>query len=197
METLSLEWFLSNTLQAFLISLGLFLFAAASAYLSSFWGAPWVISSMDTINQMLTLANLKAEETLYDLGAGDGRIVIQAAKNFGAKAIGIEIDPVRCLMANFFIWNKNLRHLTKIRWGNIFSAHLADADVVTLYLTRETNLKLRAYLEKSLAPGTRVVSNAFTIPGWTPTKIDNRNLIFMYTIGKTDDSTITEFVEYR
>ena len=197
MDVLSLDWLLSTTQQAFLISLGLFLFIAASTYLSSFWGAPWVISSKETINQMLSMAELKEGETLYDLGAGDGRILIQAAQNYSANAVGVEIDPIRCILAKIFIRQKNLNKLAKMRWGNIFSTKLENADVITLYLTRDTNLNLREHFEKNAAPGTRIVSNAFTIPGWTPAKIDNRNLIFMYIVGKTQDTTITEFIEHN
>jgi len=194
---LTLEWFISTLQQSFIISLGLFLFFSASMFLSAFWGAPWVISNSITVQNMLELAELKSGETLYDLGSGDGRILIQAAQKFNAQSTGIEIDPLRVLASRFFIWQKGLRKSAKVRWANIFSADIAEADVVTLYLTREPNRKIRHHLEKTLAPGTRVVSNAFTIPGWTPTKIDNRNLLFMYIIGKTDESTLTQFVEYN
>lgn len=193
---LTLEWFRATMQQACLISLGIFLFLAASIYLSSFWGAPWVITSRETVRKMLKLAEVQEGEVVYDLGAGDGRIIIMAAQEFKAKAIGIEIDPIRWLLAKISIWRRQLNHTVKIRWGNFFTEDLHDADVVTLYLTRETNLKLSEHLENNLTPGTRIVSNAFTIPGWTPAKIDNRNLLFMYIIGQTGESTQTRFVEY-
>ena len=194
---LTLDWFIATFQQSLLIGLGLFLFFAASTFLSSLWGAPWVITNSTTVQRMLELAELKEGETVYDLGCGDGRMLIQAAQKFGARAIGLEIDPLRVWLSRYFIWLKGLRKSASVRWENIFSADFSDADVVTLYLTRETNRKIRNHLEKTLSPGTRVVSNAFTIPGWTPSKIDNRNLLFMYIIGKTDESTLTQFVEYN
>lgn len=145
---------------------------------------------------MLELADLKEDELLYDLGSGDGRVLISAAQEFGAQAVGIEIDPLRCIAAKFFIWQKGQSRDAKVQWGNIYSYDISDADVVTLYLTRETNRKLRIHLETQLSEGTRVISNAFTIPGWTPTKIDNRNLLFMYIVGNTGESIITDFVKY-
>lgn len=174
--------------------LGLFIFFAASIFISSFWGAPWIISSKNTIRKMLSIGDLAPGETVVDLGSGDGRILIVAATEFGAKGIGIEIDPLRCLISNLFIVRRGLTKKIKIRWGNIFTADFSDADLVTLYLTRETNQRLRDSSLDKLNPGTRVVSNGFTIPGWKASKIDNQNLIFMYVIGQTGDEILTEFI---
>lgn len=176
------------------VTSGLFLFSTAGIYLSGRWGAPWVITPELTIDRMLDLAELKEGEMLVDLGAGDGRILIAAAKKYGIAGRGVEIDPVRWLLAKLFIWCKGVRGLVKMEWGNLYEADLSDADVVMLHLTRETNLKLKNLLEKQLRTGARVVSYAFPIPGWTPTLIDNIKLIFVYEIGKTGDNTVTQFV---
>lgn len=191
---ISVEWYISYETQAVLVVLGLFLFFAASIFISSFWGAPWIISSKNTIRKMLSIGDLAPGETVVDLGSGDGRILIVAATEFGAKGIGIEIDPLRCLISNLFIVRRGLTKKINIRWGNIFTADFSDVDLVTLYLTRETNQRLRDSSLDKLNPGTRVVSNGFTIPGWKATKIDNQNLIFMYVIGQTGDEILTEFI---
>jgi len=190
----NLSSYISYATQAVLVVLGLYIFFAATIFISSFWGAPWVISSKKAIHQMLKLADIQSGETILDLGAGDGRVLITAIQDFGATGIGVEIDPIRCLLANYFLYRRGLSKSGKVIWGDIFAKPLPQADVITLFLTRETNLRLVRIFEKTLIPGTRIVSNGFTIPGWTASKIDNQNLIFLYVIGETDLSTITEFV---
>ncbi|MCB2179995.1 class I SAM-dependent methyltransferase [bacterium] len=177
-----------------LVVVGLFIFFAITIFISSFWGAPWVISSRYTIARMLKIANVQPGETVIDLGSGDGRVLIVAIQDFQAKGIGVEIDPLRWMVSKIFLARRGLSKSAKVIWGNLFTADITQADVVTLYLTRETNLRLKPYLEGSLKPGTRVVSNGFTIPGWTAIKIDNQNLIFLYEIGRTGENTITEFI---
>lgn len=180
--------------QSVLVVVGLFIFFAATIFVSSFWGAPWVISSKDTIYHMLRLANLQPGETVVDLGSGDGRVIIAAIQDFQAKGIGVEIDPLRWLLSKIFLSRRGLSKSAKMIWGNIFKTDISQADVVTLYLTRETNMRLKPLFEQSLKPGTRIISNGFTIPGWKPVKIDNQNLIFLYIVGQTNEDTITEFV---
>lgn len=191
---INLPGYINYATQAVLVVFGLFIFFAITIFLSSFWGAPWVISSRKAIRQMLNIADLQPGETLIDLGSGDGRVLISAAQDYKANAIGIEIDPLRWLISNVFIWRRGLSKSAKVVWGDIFRADFSQADVITLYLTRETNLKLKPLFEQTLRPGTRIVSNGFTIPGWKASRIDNQNLIFVYIIGKTEETTITEFI---
>jgi precorrin-6B methylase 2 len=138
---------------------------------------------------MLRLAGLQPGQTLIDLGAGDGRIVIRAARRYGARAIGIEIDPIRCLIANALIWLLRLRTQAQVRHGNVFRSDLSGADVVTLYLLQGTNERIQPYLSEQLRPGTRVVTHAFPFPGWTPVAIDEQRRLFVYEIGKTGPET--------
>jgi hypothetical protein len=176
------------------ISLGLFLFSVISLYLPSRWGAPWVITPLRVIRRMLDLSNLKSGERIVDLGAGDGRILISAARDYDAGGFGVEIDPLRTLLANFFIWTKRVHRKVKVQWRDLFETDLHDIDVITVYLTRDTNRRLRSYLEDHCDPGTRIVSYAFPIPGWSPIIIDDTNLIFVYEVGRTGDEVIVNFV---
>lgn len=189
-----LTGYMEYAAQSVVVVVGLFIFFAATIFISSFWGAPWVISSRYAIRRMLKIANLQPGETVIDLGAGDGRVIIVAIQDFQAKGIGVEIDPFRWMASKIFLSRRGLSKSAKMIWGNIFKADISQADVITLYLTRETNLRLKPIFEQSLKPGTRIVSNGFTIPGWKAAKIDNQNLIFLYVFGKTDEDTVTEFI---
>jgi SAM-dependent methyltransferase len=194
MPEFTMDWYISYAVQVVLVVLGIFFIGIASMFLSKRWGAPWVISDEEAINRMLELANLKEGDIVVDLGAGDGRVLIQAVKNHAVTAVGYEIDPIRYVLARFFIWRRGLSKRAKVLWKDVFQADFSEADAVVMYLTREANVQLRPIFEGQLKPGTLVVSNAFPIPGWTPLKIDNINLIFVYEVGRTDDSVITEFV---
>jgi hypothetical protein len=108
--------------------------------------------------------------------------------------LGIEIDPLRVLLARWFVWRRGLSKRIKVVWGDIFKSDISSADAVVMYMTRESNTRLRPIFEAQLKPGTRVVCNAFPVPGWVPAAIDNINLIFVYEVGRTGDEVITEFV---
>jgi precorrin-6B methylase 2 len=142
---------------------------------------------------MLSLAALQPGEMLVDLGAGDGRIVMAAARAFGAKAVGVEIDPVRCAIANGLIRLAGLRGKARVVWANMYGYDCSDADVVTVYLLQGTNQKLKAQLGR-LRSGARVVSHTFSVEGWVPSIIDERNGIFVYEVGRTGDGVETRFV---
>jgi hypothetical protein len=162
-------------------------------YLPVFWGAPWVPISLRVANKMLVMADVKPGQTVVDLGAGDGRLVVLAARKFKARAIGVEIDPLRWLVANFSILVLGLRGKAEVRWGNMHRFTVAGADVVTLYLLQGTNQVLKDNLEKSLHPGAKVVSHMFSMSGWTPIALDDRNGIFVYEIGNTEGEVNTKF----
>jgi predicted RNA methylase len=102
---------------------------------------------------------------VYDLGCGDGRTIVTAARRYGARAVGIEIDPLRYLWCQALITVLGLRGRVRIVYGNFFKQDLSDASVVTCYLLQDTNNKLEGKLKRELRPGTRVVSNTFTFSG--------------------------------
>ncbi len=130
--------------------------------------APFVPSPSPVVERMLELAKPKAGEKLYDLGSGDGRVVIAAAQNYDVKAVGIEISSRLVKQSNEEIKRLGLAEKASIQHGDVFEADLKDADVVILYLLRDSNNSLRPKLEKSLRPGTRVISHDYEIEGWKP-----------------------------
>ena len=170
------------------IVLGVLLFACAWIYLPLLWGALWLPTPLRTVKRMLRLANVQPGQTVVDLGAGDGRIVIAAARWFRAQAIGVEIDPLRCLIANALIRLLGLRDRARVVHGDLFEFDLASADVVTLYLWPRTNQRLRARLLEQLRPGTKVVSYKFAFYGWTPIPPGDRGHrdILVYEIGRSE-----------
>jgi predicted RNA methylase len=135
--------------------------------------APFVPSPVLVIQHMLKLADLKAGEVLFDLGAGDGRTVIMAAKRFGARAVGVELREDLAKKALSTISTNGLGDRVTIVNGDMFTVNLRPADVVFLYLTTSANEKIKPKLETELKKGVRVVSNDYEIVGWKPVKVDN------------------------
>jgi predicted RNA methylase len=135
--------------------------------------APFVPSPVQVIQHMLKLAELRAGEVLFDLGAGDGRAVIMAAKTFGARAVGVELREDLAKKALSTIHDNSLTDRVTIVNGDMFTVNLTSADVVFLYLTTSANEKIRPKLETELKKGVRVVSHDYEIVGWKPVKVDN------------------------
>lgn len=135
--------------------------------------APFVPSPIPLIQRMLQLAELKPGEVLFDLGAGDGRAVIMAAKTFGARAVGVELREDLAKKALSTIHDSGLADRVTIVSGDMFSVNLTSADVVFLYLTTSANEKIRPKLENELKQGVRVVSHDYEIVGWKPVKVEN------------------------
>lgn len=134
--------------------------------------APYVSSPQPIVVRMLEVSGLKPGETLFDLGCGDGRIVATAAKEFGAKAVGVELSPTLAKRAREAVESLGLQQQVKIIEGDMMGVDLSGADVVALYLLTEANEQLRPKLEKELKPGARVVSLEFRIKGWKPARVE-------------------------
>lgn len=162
----------------FLVLVSILLFIAWSQV----FGAPWIPSSRKSVKKMMQLAQIKPGDVLYDLGSGDGRIIIEAARRYKAVARGIEIDPLRYILSKIKIYFLDLKDNTSIRLGNFFSENLRDADIVVVYLLQETNNKLIKKLKNELMPGTRVISNTFKFYGLKPVASDEKNRIYLYRI---------------
>jgi predicted RNA methylase len=135
--------------------------------------APFVPSPFQVIQHMLEMSDLRAGEILFDLGAGDGRTVIMAAKSFGARAVGVELREDLAKKALSTIHENGLGDRVTIVNGDMFSVNLTSADVVFLYLTTSANEKIRPKLEHDLRKGVRVVSHDYEIVGWKPAKVEN------------------------
>ena len=122
---------------------------------------------------MLILAELKPREVFFDLGAGDGRAVMMAAKDFGARAVGVELREDLVKKALGSVYEQGLQDRVTIVNGDMFSVDLSSADVVFLYLTTSANEKIKPKLETELKSGVRIVSHDYEIVGWKPVKVDN------------------------
>jgi predicted RNA methylase len=133
---------------------------------------------------MLAMAEVAPDDLVYDLGCGDGRTIVAAARRFGARAVGIEIDPLRYLWCQALITVLGLRDRVQVVYGDFFAQDLRDADVVTCYLLQATNEKLVSKLKQELHPGARVVSNSFTFPGLRLMSQDNHNHLYVYSMGR-------------
>jgi SAM-dependent methyltransferase len=136
---------------------------------------PFVPTSQALVLEMLKLADVTAADTVYDLGCGDGRIVITAAKEFGAHAVGVDINPERIEEARANAEHAGVTEKVKFIQRDLFKAEIRPATVVTLYLLPSVNLKLRPRLLSELKPGTRVVSHSFDMGDWKPDKSMNVN----------------------
>ena len=138
----------------------------------------------DVVERMLQVAKVGPGDILYDLGSGDGRIPITAAKKFGIRAVGIDIDPERIAEANANAKKAGVAKLVTFRQQDLFKADFKDATVVTLYLLPELNEKLRPRLWAELKPGTRIVSHQFDMGNWKPErKIDlGGRIIYFWTV---------------
>jgi len=144
------------------------------------YGLPWVPSPRRKIRKALKMANLQEGETFYDLGAGDGRALILAAKEFGANAVGIEISPLHCLYAWISALLNGVGHKVRIRCRNFYRVSLADADVVFVYFTSSPIQKMEKKLREELHEGARVAAVSFDFLRWQPDSFDRRELIFVY-----------------
>jgi SAM-dependent methyltransferase len=131
---------------------------------------PYVPTTEEAVTAMLKLAGIKKSDVVYDLGCGDGRIVIAAAKQYGARGVGIDINPVRIAEAKDNAKKAGVENLVRFEENDLFEADFHEATVVTLFLLPNINLKLRPKLLKELKPGTRIVSNTFDMGDWKADK---------------------------
>jgi len=147
-------------------------------------GAGWEPTPLATVRRMLDMAGVKPEDTVYDLGSGDGRIIITAAREYGANSVGIEADPFRWLYTWIRIKVLGLSRKTALIWGSFFQRDLSGATVVTLFLSQEANNKLSRKLIRELKPGTRIVSYWWMFDDWRPKKVDREFKVYLYHIDK-------------
>jgi len=133
---------------------------------------PYVPTPPEVVDRMLEIAQVKGGDVIYDLGSGDGRIIIRAAKRYGVRGVGIEIDADLVQKAKDNAFKEKVEHLVEFRAEDALKVDVSPATVVTLYMLPEFNAKLRPIFDKELKPGTRVVSHDFEIQGWVPDKVE-------------------------
>lgn len=147
--------------------------------------APYVPSPPEVVERMLALAKVTKDDVVYDLGCGDGRIPIAAARTYGARGVGLDIDPRRIEEARANARAAGVAHLVEFRQQDVMTADVSGATVVTLYLLTSSNLKLRPLLTRQLQPGARIVSHAFSMgPGWPADVVDR------FTTNQGDEITL-------
>lgn len=147
---------------------------------------PYVPTPQEVVDEMLKLANIKSTDVLYDLGCGDGRIVVTAAKRYGIRAVGVDINPERISEANENARKAGVADKVKFIQGDLFQTSLKEPTVLTLYLLPAVNLKLRPKILDEMKPGSRVVSHSFDMGDWAPEKtvdVDYRKIYF-WTVPK-------------
>jgi SAM-dependent methyltransferase len=149
-------------------------------FITYFLGAPWTPTEKNVVRKMLKMAGASSKTRVYDLGSGDGRIVIMAAKEFGASGVGVEINPLLFLLSVLYSVAGGMRKRTRFILNSFFKVNLRDADIVTLFLLQPTNINLKDKLERELRHGTKVVSYKFTFPGWKLKKKDLKDKIYLY-----------------
>ncbi|WP_205689436.1 SAM-dependent methyltransferase [Aurantiacibacter odishensis] len=139
------------------------------------------------VSEMLRLAEIEKGDVLYDLGSGDGRIPIAAARDYGIRAVGIEIDDGLLERARQNAREAGVEHLVEFRKEDLFATDLTDVDVLAIYLGTTQNLRLRARIMDQMEPGSQVVSHAFGMGGWVPDvekEVENRK-VFKWTVPET------------
>jgi hypothetical protein len=138
---------------------------------------PFVPTPIEVVDRMLEFGAVKQGDVLYELGSGDGRIVIRAAKKYGVRGVGIELDSELVALARKEAKREGVAHLVEFRHGDALKTDLSAATVVTLYMLPSFNQRLRPILEQQLQPGARVVAHDYPIEGWTPAKWEEMPLM--------------------
>ena len=134
--------------------------------------APYVPTPQEVVDRMLTLAGVQKNDFVVDLGCGDGRIPVTAAKKYGARGLGVDIDPVRIAEANANAKAAGVTHLVEFKLQDAMKTDVSTATVVTTYLLSASNLKLRPILTAQLKPGSRIITHNFSMGDWAPEKSD-------------------------
>ena len=167
---------------AWILVVTLFVFLLATIWADS-KGAPYLPTKRKKIRRMLELAQVKPGDTIYDLGCGDGRVLIMAARKYGAFGVGVEIHPFRYIWCQIKITILGLRRKIKIKFGDLFNHDIHDADVVFCYLLQSTNNQLEWKLHKELSHRARVVSNTFMFHTLPLIQVDKESEMYLYSGG--------------
>jgi len=173
----------------------IFILSALWILVPAFYGPPSVPTRLTRVRKALQLVNLQPNEVLYDLGAGDGRVLFLAGQEFNAQTVGIEIGPIQCALIWLRSTANGLGDKVQVKWGNYLTVDLSAADVVFIYATSREVAKLASHLEKQMKQGSRLVSISADFPEWQPSAFDERELIFVYVMPPKPGSLTTYLLE--
>ena len=173
------------------IIISVFLILIISISWTNYKGSPWVPTTFKMVHKMLDLAEIKPGDLVYDLGCGDGRIAVIAARKYQARVVGIELNPLLWLWCQIVITIFGLRNRVKVVLGNFYKQDLHNADVVVCYLLPNTNKKLEGKLLRELRSGTRVISNTFLFYQVRLSKRDGKALLYIFS----PENTQVEFIK--
>lgn len=161
-----------------------FLLLASIVIVPIFFGAPWHPLLAKNINQILKFSNLKSGEIFYDIGSGDGRILIAATREKLVRGVGVEIDPIKVWLSRYFIRKAKLTNTISIYHGNMYDFDVSQADVIYLYLTHQALDRLFPEILNRVKPSVRIVCYRFCIRGLEPIKVNADKNLFLYRIDK-------------
>ncbi|MBT3515416.1 MAG: class I SAM-dependent methyltransferase [Nitrospina sp.] len=161
-----------------------FILLAGMAIIPVFFGAPWHPLSDENINRIIKFASLRPGEKFYDLGSGDGRVLIAASKKRFVRGVGVEIDPIKVLLSKYLILTGKLTNKISIHRGNMFDFDVSDADVIYLYLTHQALDRLFPEILDRMKPSARIICYRFCVRNLEPAKINKDNNLFLYNLTK-------------
>jgi len=166
--------------------------ASAGVLVWIYWaeliGAGWSPTPSVSVQKMLELAEVGPSDVVYDLGCGDGRVLVWATRRYGAHTVGIEADPTRLAWTWLRVRLLRLHPRPRLIWGNFFHHSVEDATVVCLFLSRSVNLRLEPKLRRELPPGARVVSYWWTFERWHPERISSAEHVYLFRVPPHADS---------
>ncbi len=168
----------------YILILAFFLLLAAMVIVPVFFGAPWHPLSDENIERIIIFADLQPGEKFYDLGSGDGRVLIAATRDKCAYGIGVEIDPIKVWLSRCFVKAAELSKKIKIHRGNIYDFDVSEADVIYLYLTRQALDRLFPDILDRVKPSARIVCYRFCIRNMEPAKVNEDKNLFLYRVNK-------------
>ena len=168
-----------------------FILLAGMAIIPVFFGAPWHPLSDKNICRIIKFAGLKPGENFYDLGSGDGRVLIAAAKKKFVRGVGVEIDPIKVWLSRYFVITEKLTEKIRIHRGNMFDFDVSQADVIYLYLTHQALDRLFPAILDRMKPSARIICYRFCIRNLEPTKMNKDQNLFLYNLNK--GRTVNEY----
>ena len=175
----------------YILVLIFFILLAAMVIVPVFFGAPWHPLSDENINRIIKFADLQPGETFYDLGSGDGRVLIAASSNQCLRGVGVEIDPIKVWLSRYFIIAAKLTNKIRIHRGNMFDFDVSEADVIYLYLTHQALDRLFPEILDRMKPSARIICYRFCIRNLKPTKMNKDKNLFWYQVNK--GRTVNEY----